>query len=62
MKRTTRLIVRLLRYFRDELWLDGNGGSRVGGLCRGVIKRVVLSVRCFLRERLTYQASAQHAI
>lgn len=58
MKRTTRLIVRLLRYFRDELWLDGNGGSRVGGLCRGVIKRVVLSVRCFLRERLTYQASA----
>ncbi len=58
MKTTTRLIVKTLRFFRDELWLDDDGESRLLSFARGVVRRLVLAVRCFLREGLSYRASA----
>lgn len=54
----TRQIVRTLRFLRDGLWRDASGASRAGQLGRGTVKRIVLAVRCFERERLDSMASA----
>lgn len=54
----TRQTVRTLRFLRDGLWRDASGASRAGQLGRGTVKRIVLAVRCFERERLDSMASA----